>query len=82
MKLTSYKDHKERICHWHLVIDESEFYSAMIDLDNMDKALVKECDESHSIADKLLALEVIFRRMEQSKLAMKKEDKPFDEEEK
>lgn len=34
-------------------------------LDNFDRALIKECEESDSVADKLLALECIARRIEE-----------------
>lgn len=38
-----------------------------LNLDHFDRLLIKECDQSNSIADKLLALETITRRIEQSR---------------
>ena len=35
-----------------------------VDLDNNDKAIMKECNESDLIADKLLGLELIARKIQ------------------
>ena len=40
----------------------------MVNLDSFDRALLVECEASSSIADKLLGLECIARRLEQAAL--------------
>ena len=38
-----------------------------VNLDPIDRALIHECEASNSVADKLLALECITRRIEQQR---------------
>ena len=46
----------------HIVIPQSEFIKA--NFDEMDNALLTECNMSESMADKILALELIVRKIE------------------
>lgn len=50
---------------WRLEIPEIELGDTILEMDKIDKALLKECEESNSIADKLLALQTICFRYEQ-----------------
>lgn len=47
-----------------LDLDDSELMP--LNLDKFDRMLIRECGASNSIADKLLALECIVRKIEQS----------------
>jgi len=49
---------------YQLTIEDTEFVLAP--LDTFDLMLIRECDTSNAVADKLLALETIVRRIEQS----------------
>ena len=42
-------------------------YMTMARLDGFDRRLLEECEDSDSVADKLLALELIARRIEEGK---------------
>jgi hypothetical protein len=50
---------------YYLRISDCEL--VMAELDTFDIMLIRECDTSASVADKLLALETIVRRIEQAK---------------
>jgi len=65
MRANIYKDLKtdERVLE--LRIDAMDLSCPL--LDSWDMKLIKECEESTSLADKLLALETIIRRNEEYK---------------
>jgi hypothetical protein len=56
---------------YHLEISDVEF--VLMRLDNFDTLLLKECEGSDSIADKLLALETLARRIEEERERQAKE---------
>lgn len=45
-----------------------------IPLDSMDHTLIDECEKSHKIADKLLGLEMVVRKIEQAALTTKQDN--------
>lgn len=49
-----------------VVLKEEDFVNNLFD--KLDRLLLEECEKSNSVADKILALETIVRRYEQSKL--------------
>jgi hypothetical protein len=63
MKLISYRDEEKRQVHHHLTLEAGE--ASTLSLSQFDLACLRECDASDSIADKLLAIELIARRVEQ-----------------
>ena len=61
MKLAHWKDEVKNIWHYNLELNASDL--AEIDLDRYDMALLSECEDG-SIADKLIGLECIARKIE------------------
>jgi hypothetical protein len=50
-----------------VVLREEDFVVNNL-FDEFDRLLLEECEKSNSVADKILALETVVRRYEQSKL--------------
>lgn len=69
VNLTVNYDAHERV--YVLKIADLEMHT--MDLDEMDKRLIKECESSKLISDKLLALECIARNIERKKLTLSKD---------
>ena len=69
MKLSKYKLISEDSTRWLLEFTNQEF--VVNELSWFDRALLAECDKSNSIADKLLALETIARKIEDKELEEK-----------
>lgn len=63
MKLEVWEDFSTRNKVYHLELSQVDLEE--VPLDNFDRALLRECSGSSSIADALLCLEMIARRLEQ-----------------
>jgi len=64
MKLETWRDPATNDYHVMLKLDCFEIRCAK--LTDFDRALFRECEESSSVADKLLALETMARRIEET----------------
>ena len=62
MKLTCVRDEMKKQTVYALNISEAEFVRAYYD--SFDRLLIDECEISDKVSDKLLALEVVARRIE------------------
>ena len=65
MRMSTYRHADERSKTWMVTITDSEYAKAIFT--EADYQVLRECEGSDSIADKLLALELIVRRVEESK---------------
>jgi len=63
MKAKLYRDLKTNEQVYEIRIDSLDLSCPL--LDSWDRKLIKECDESTTLSDKLLALETIIRRNEE-----------------
>lgn len=64
MKLEYYEDIETNEIRINIIIYLSDFLE--VELDNFDRFLLKECNKSNKISDKLLALETIARKLEKA----------------
>ena len=64
MKLEYYEDIKTDEIRINIIIYPLDFFE--IELDDFDRLLLRECDKSNKISDKLLALETIARKLEKA----------------
>jgi len=64
MKFQYRRDLTTNATHYYLVLEDADV--AWAPLDQFDRMLIKECEGSKSIADKLLALECIARKIEEA----------------
>jgi len=69
MQISWWQDPASGSMFWKLEIKESEFCNLFLYLDPVDQALIEECNKSPSVADKLLALECIARKIEGARKA-------------
>lgn len=79
MKLEEWRDPATGDFHMMLKIDQLEIMCAK--LTDFDRALFRECEESKSIADKLLALETMARRIEEQQEQVEEKDGSLAEQE-
>ena len=69
MKLSRWDDPETGAMIYKLKIEPLDIISAY-PLDNFDRLLIDDCEKSGCIADKILALEIIVRKIEQGYLEM------------
>jgi hypothetical protein len=62
MKVLSQKDTITGETRYTIIIKEEEFMACT--LDPKDRMLLRECEESSSVADKFLCMEMIARKIE------------------
>ncbi len=74
MMLEKWRDPANQQDVFQIKIRDSDYVLA--ELQPFDRLLIKECEKSQLVSDKLLALETIIRRMEEGlELQKKKEEK-------
>ena len=62
MKLTCIRDEKNQQAIYSLSISDAEYIRPHFD--SFDRLLINECETSNKVSDKLLALEMIARKVE------------------
>lgn len=64
MELVYYTDKIKGVSHYNLTVPDGDL--AKMKLHDFDRLLLVECEKSKKVSDKLLALETIVRRIEES----------------
>ncbi|HUU88395.1 MAG TPA: hypothetical protein VMX17_11680 [Candidatus Glassbacteria bacterium] len=70
MRILSYNDTAQSKRRYLITIDDIDMMD--VNFTDFDRSILKDCEKSNSIADKILALELIARRIEESQ----KKDSP------
>lgn len=75
MNLKIYFNEEARQHVFLLTVDDLDFSNSICEMDPFEKYMMKECDESVLVSDKLLALERIALRIESARAPSEKQTK-------